>query len=54
MSAIRPVFKNVLIAAIVLYVVSTTIIISDLCNKVGQMEFELMHITGKCGAHHGK
>ena len=52
MENIRPVFKKFFVAAIVIYVVGTATLISDLCNRVGELEFKLDHITGKCAIKH--
>ena len=52
MDTVRPVFKKLLAAAIVVYVIGTALLLSDLINKVGNLEFAMMHISGKCAAHH--
>ena len=52
MDTVRPVFKKLLAAAIVVYVVGTALLLSDLCEKVGKLEFAMMHITGTCAARH--
>ena len=52
MENIRPVFKKLLAAAIVVYVIGTALILSDLCEKVGTLEFAMMHVTGTCTARH--
>ena len=52
MENIRPVFKKFFVAAIVVYVIGTAFLLSDLIEKVGKLEFAMMHITGTCAAHH--
>ncbi len=52
MENIRPVFKKLLAAAIVTYIIGTALLLSDLFEKVGKLEFAMMHITGACTAHH--
>ena len=49
MEKIRPVFKKLLIAAIVVYVIGTCAIMAELYHKVGKIEHALTHIPGaKC------
>jgi hypothetical protein len=52
MDTVRPVFKKLLIAAIIVYVAGTAALLSDLFEKVGKLEFDMMHITGKCAIPH--
>ena len=52
MEKVRPVFIQLLIAAAAIYVIGTAIIMSDLYNKVGVLEFAMDHISGKCPAKH--
>lgn len=52
METVRPVFKKLLIAAIVIYVAGTALLLSDLIAKVGQLEYEMLHVTGKCTHQH--
>jgi multisubunit Na+/H+ antiporter MnhC subunit len=52
MDAVRPIYKKLLIAAVVIYVAGTALLLSDLCRKVGALELEMMHVTGKCAAKH--
>ena len=54
METVRPVYKQLLIAAIAIYVIGTAFLLSDLCNKVGDLEMTVMHMTGKCSAKHSK
>lgn len=49
---IRPIYKKLLVAAIVVYVAGTALLLSDLCYKVGQLEDAMVHMTGKCSAKH--
>jgi hypothetical protein len=53
METVRPIYKKLLIAAIAIYVIGTTFILSDLYNKVGALEFAMDHVTGKCSGKHG-
>lgn len=54
METVRPIYKKVLLAAVVIYVVGTALLISDLCYKVGLLEFQMMHLTGACTQKHVK
>lgn len=50
MERIRPVFRKLLIAAIVIYVIGACIIMADLYYKAGNTEHALAHMRGaKCG-----
>jgi multisubunit Na+/H+ antiporter MnhC subunit len=51
---VRPVYIKILIAAVVIYVAGTALLLSDLCYRVGQLEFTTMHITGACSAKHAR
>jgi hypothetical protein len=46
MEKIRPIYKKLLIAAIVLYITGVTFILADLYMKVGEIEHALIHIPG--------
>lgn len=52
MDTVRPVFKKLLLAAIVVYVVGTALLLSDVIQKVGDLELAMIHISGKCTLHH--
>lgn len=52
MDTVRPLFKKLLIAAIVIYVAGTAFLISDLCYKVGRIEDIMVHMTGKHADKH--
>ena len=52
METVRPVFKKLLLAVIIVYVAGTAFLISDLITKVGQLEYEMLHVTGKCVHKH--
>lgn len=52
MDTVRPIFKKALIVAIVIYVAVTALLLSDLYSKVGSLEFDMIHVTGKCTAKH--
>lgn len=51
---VRPIYIKCLIGAIAVFVVGVGIILSDLYNKVGQLEFEMIHLTGKCPVNHSR
>ena len=42
---IRPIYKKLLILAIVIYVIGTTAMISELYHIVGKIEHTLAHIS---------
>ena len=42
----RPVYKRLLIAAVVIYVLGSTIVILDLCVSVSKMEHMMLDIVG--------
>lgn len=46
----RPIYKKLLIAAIVIYVIGSCIIQADLYRKIGEIEHEMMHAL--CCGHH--
>lgn len=46
MGNIRPIYKKLLIAAIVIYVTGMTFILADIYSKVGEIEHCLMHMPG--------
>lgn len=52
MEKIRPVYIKLLGAAVVVYVVGTALLLSDLCYKVGRLEFKVMHLAGECRGKH--
>lgn len=54
MEKVKPIYIKLLISAIAIFVVGVGIILSDLYNKVGQLEFEMMHLTGKCPVQHSR
>ena len=54
MGKINPVYIKLLIGAIAIFVVGVGIMISELYIKVGQLEFDMMHLTGTCPLKHGK
>lgn len=45
MDGVRPVFRNLLVVAIVVYIVALTLMLSDMYSKVGHIEHTLAHIT---------
>ncbi len=46
MGNIRPVYKKLLIAAIVIYITGVTFILADIYMKVGEIEHELIFMPG--------
>ena len=50
----RPVYKRLLVAAIVIYILGSTVIIADLCRSVGKLEHELVHVMGYKHFSHGE
>ena len=47
MSQIGSIYKKLLIAAIVVYIVATCFMMSELYYKVMVMEHQMMHLTGE-------
>lgn len=47
MSSISLIYKKLLIAAVVFYVVATCFMMSELYYKVMVMEHKIMHLTGE-------
>ena len=45
---IRPIYKNILIAAIALYIIGTTFALSDIYYKVINIEHSLVHKAPLC------
>lgn len=45
--AVRPIYKKLLIAAIVFYIIGSCLIQADLYNRLGEIEHKLAHIS--CG-----
>lgn len=54
MEKVKPIFIKLLIGAIAVFVIGVGALLSDLYNKVGQLEFEMFHLTGKCPVVHTK
>lgn len=52
MEKVRQIFIHYLIAAMVVYIVGTAVMMSDLYNKVGALEFAVDHLSGKCPVKH--
>lgn len=46
MSYVRPLYKNLLIAAIVIYIVGVTAILVNLSVSVEQIKHSLLHVPG--------
>ena len=51
MEEIKPVYIKALIAAIAVFVAGVSLLLSDLYIKVGQLERDFDHFSGKCPAH---
>ena len=47
MDAPKKVYRDLLIAAIVIYIIGTTILQSQLIMKVGELEHQLCHLTAE-------
>ncbi len=54
METVRPIFKKALLVAIVVYVAGTALLLSDLYTRIGSLEYDMEHVTGKCKAKHQK
>lgn len=48
MNGARPVYRNLLIAAIALFVIGTAFALSDIYYKIGQIEHALVHDMKEC------
>lgn len=44
MEKINPIYKKLLIIAIVIYVTATSIMLSDMCRRIGEIEHTLTHM----------
>lgn len=54
MAGVKPIYIKLLLAAIAVFVIGVCVMLSDLYNKVGQLGFEMMHVTGTCPVKHAK
>ena len=52
MGNIRPIYKKLLIAAIVIYITGVTFILADIYTKVGDIEHALTHMSGSYQHNH--
>ena len=41
----RPIYKKLLVAALVIYIIGTTYTITMLCHTIGKLEHELHHLS---------
>lgn len=41
-----PIYKKLLIAAIVLYVISSSVMLTQIWNRIGEVEHEMEHLGG--------
>lgn len=46
MTKIKPIYKKLLIMAIVIYVIGVTFILADMYMKIGKIEHALSHMSG--------
>ncbi|MBP7055234.1 MAG: hypothetical protein KBB52_00045 [Candidatus Omnitrophica bacterium] len=54
MLKVKPIYIKLLIGAIAVFIAGVGIMLSDLYNKVGDLEFEMLHLTGACPIKHHK
>ncbi len=52
MENIKPIYKKLLIAAIVIYVTGVTFILADMYMKIGEIEHALTHMSGNHQHNH--
>ncbi len=52
MDKIKPIYWKLLIAAAVIYVIFTAIMLSDIYSKIGEMEHTLVHENAAHGHKH--
>jgi len=50
METVRPVYVKLLIGALILFVAGVCVALSDIYYKVGSLEHDMMHVTGKAPA----
>lgn len=48
MSSVNPIYKKLLIAAIAIYVIGVSILLSDISYRLGDIEHKLAHIKIVC------
>jgi len=48
MKNVRPIYRNLLIAAIALFVIGTAFALSDIYHKIGSIEHSLSHKACEC------
>ena len=46
MEKVRPIYKKLLVAAAILYILASVYIQSNLYNRIGRLEHQLSHLTG--------
>ncbi|MFA6078947.1 MAG: hypothetical protein WC779_04290 [Candidatus Omnitrophota bacterium] len=51
MKPVKPVYIKLIVAAIVVWVIGISIIVTDLYLKVGKIEHEMIHTTSPHPAH---
>jgi hypothetical protein len=54
MKEIKPVYKILLLIAIITYVVGVSFLLADLQNRVGELEHALTHVRMENCQHHDK
>ena len=52
MGKIRPIYKKLLITAIVIYITGVTFILADIYMKIGKIEHALTHMSGSHQCNH--
>ena len=52
MSAVKPLYKTLLIIAIALYVAGVAIMQADLCARLGKIEHAMVHASAGPGHQH--
>jgi hypothetical protein len=53
MKEARPVYRYLLIVAIIVYVIGVCLVQVDLYNKTGELEHQALHAAAEKGAHGG-
>ncbi|NQT23472.1 MAG: hypothetical protein HQ579_08580 [Candidatus Omnitrophica bacterium] len=43
----RPIYKKLLIITIVVYVIANAAMVSQLYHKIGEIEHQLVHVSGR-------
>ena len=51
MEEVRPIFKKLFVAAIVLYVLAVTYMLADIYTMVGKLDHAMMHVSVNTDTH---